>query len=192
MKRRRFEIDTRLLVAAVAALIAGLGFASVTRPPATVDVVTASGPVPPGVAVGSLSLTTTPMVGPTNVLLATDLESMGDHVLATGLADGDPLLVSLLRPPPGARHNTLGLTLKSEQAVHGHLEAGDTVAVYALRDELPPLRLASSVTVLAAGSNNGGLGSSDVAVLLAVDNRQALDLIRSTHEGSLYLVRLGR
>jgi hypothetical protein len=192
MKGRRFEIDLRLALAAVAALIAGLATAALTAPPSATDVVAADGPLPPGVVIGSLPTRTVPMVDPGPVLVAADLDGASDMVLTAPLADGDPILLSLLAEPPSARLDTIGLTLRSDRAVHGDLVAGDRVAVYALSEDASPRRLAPSVLVLDAEPGAGGLGSSDVALLLAVSDRQARDLIRGVDEGSLYLVKVDR
>jgi hypothetical protein len=192
VRGRRFELDLRIALAAIAALVAGLGTAALTAPPSTIDVVVADGPLPPGVAIGSLPTRAVPFVQPGPVLLAADLDAASGLVLTTPLANGDPVLLSLLAPPPSARLDTIGLTLRSDRAVHGDLVAGDRVAVYALRDDASPRRLAPSVLVLDAAPGAGGLGSSDVALLLAVSDRQARDLIRGVDEGSLYLVKVDR
>lgn len=192
MRARRFEIDLRLALAAALALVAGLATAALTAPPETTDIVVADGALPPGVALGSLPTRVVPTVDPGPVLLAADLEGAADLVLTAPLADGDPILQSLLVDPPSARLDTIGLTLRSERAVHGDLVAGDRVAVYALGDDTAPRRLAPSVLVLDADQGAGGFGTSDVAVLLAVSDRQARDLIRGVDEGSLYLVKVTR
>jgi hypothetical protein len=190
MRRPQLDVDVRLLTASVAALVAGLLVLSVTRAPATVEIVTAEAPLPPGVAIGTLPTGVARVVAPGGALLAADLEHMADLMLAAPLGPGDPILTSLLVPSAGDRKHVIGLTLRSEQAVHGHLVAGDTVAVYGTRDDLPPRRIATSVLVLAA--DPGTMGTGDVAVLLAVDDRLALDLIRTVHEQRIYLVRIGR
>lgn len=192
MKGRRFEVDLRLIAAAVAALIAGLAVAAATSPPPTVEIVTAASAVAPGVPLADLELETRETGDPGGALLASDLDAVADHVLIAPLEAGDPLLASLLAPPSDRHGTVIGLTLRSEQAVHGALRAGDTVAVYVTRDELPPRRLASSTLVLAATQGTAGLGSTDVSLLLAVDDRLARDLIRAQHEAQLYLVRVGR
>lgn len=190
MRRPRLDVDIRLLTASVAALVAGLLVLAVTRAPATVEIVTAAAPLPPGVAIGSLPTAVARVVEPGGALLAADLEHMADLTLAAALDPGDPILASLLVPPAADRRSVIGLTLRPEQAVHGRLVAGDTVAVYGTRDDLPPRRIASSVLVLDAGA--GVMSTGDVAVLLAVDDRLALDLIRTLHEQRVYLVRVGR
>jgi hypothetical protein len=191
-KGRRFELDLRQALAAGAALIAGLATAALTAPPATIDVIVADGPLPPGVAIAALPTRAVATVDPGPVLHAADLDAASTMVLSAPLAEGDPILLSLLVESPAARLDTIGLSLKSDRAVHGDLVAGDRVAVYALSEDASPRRLAPSVLVLDADAAAGGLGSSDVAVLLAVSDRQARDLIRGVDEGSLYLVKVDR
>jgi hypothetical protein len=190
MRRPRLDVDLRLLTASVAALVAGLLVLAVTRAPATVEIVTAAAPLPPGVAVGSLPTSVARVIEPGGALLAADLEQAADLTLAAPLEPGDPVLASLLIPSGADRQHVIGLTLRSEQAVHGRLVAGDTVAVYGTRDDMPPRRIAASVLVLDAEA--GVMSTGDVAVLLAVDERLALDLIRTLHEQYVYLVRVGR
>jgi hypothetical protein len=192
LTRRSIDVDGRLLAAAIAALAAGLLVLTLTRAPDTVEIVTASAPLPPGVAVGSLPTGVARVVDAGGALLAAELEAAAHFTLAARLDAGDPILRSLLVPPSGGRRHVIGLTLRSERAVHGDLVAGDTVAVYGTRDDLPPRRLSSSVLVLAADPGAGGMATGDVAVLLAVDDRLTLDLIRTVHEQSVYLVRTGR
>lgn len=188
---RRFEVDVRMLAASLAALVAGLAVLGMSRGPAEVEVVIAAAPLPSGVALGSLPLEVARVRDRSGALLASEVDVVADRTLAAPLAAGDLILESLLVGPTGDRRHAIGLTLSPEQAVHGDLVAGDTVAVYAVRDELPPMRLAAAVPVLSA-SSSGSFGSGDVAVLLSVDDRLAADLVRAVHRSSLYLVRVGR
>jgi hypothetical protein len=188
----RVRVDVRLVAAAAAALVAGGIVLALTRPPATVDIVTAAAALPPGVPLSELPLETTQVRDRSGALLAGELDLLSGWVLAAALGEGDPVLESLVVPPPAGRHDTIGLSLRSDRAVHGDLVPGDTVAVYATRDELAPLRLAPAVLVLAAGAAGGGLTSSDVAVLLAVDDRLASQIIRAAAASSIHLVRVGR
>jgi hypothetical protein len=188
---RRLEVDARMLAASLAALVAGLAVLGMSRGPAEVEVVIAAAPLPAGVALGGLPLEVTRVRDPSGALLASEVDAVADRTLAAPLGAGDLILESLLVGPTSDRRHAIGLTLRPEQAVHGDLVAGDTVAVYAVRDELPPMRLAAAVPVLSA-SSGGSFGSGDVAVLLSVDDRLAADLVRAVHRSSLYLVRVGR
>jgi hypothetical protein len=192
MMRFRLHVDLRLVSAAAAALVAGVVVLALTRPPSVVEVLTAAAPLPPGVPLADLPLEVASVHDRAGAVLAVDLDEILDRVLVAPLGAGDPILESLVAPPVTGGRDVIGLTLRPERAVHGDLVAGDTVAVYAMRDDFPPLRLATAVPVLAASSDVGGLGSSDVAVLLAVDHRLAAQLIRAVGESGIYLVRVGR
>lgn len=192
MTRPRLDVDLRLLGASLASLAAGLIVLFLTRGPATVETVVAARPLPPGVALGSLPLETVRVSDPGGAILSTDIATVAGMVLTAPLDTGDPILWSLLSEPEASRRNVIGLTLRPEQAVHGTLVAGDRVAVYAMRDDLPPHRLAPSVLVLSADAAGAGFGAGDVAVLLEVDERLTRQLVRSIHDLGVYLVKVNR
>lgn len=191
MRGLRLHVDLRLLLGAAAALVAAVTVLVLTRPPDTVEVVVAAEPLPPGVPLSALALEVRPVHQQSGALLAGRLDEVSAWVLVAPLSAGDPLLESLLAPPPARRHDVIGLSLPAERALHGELVAGDRVDVYGVEEEAT-VRLAASIPVLAAFISGGGLGGSDVAVLLAVDEAVAAALVEAAFTSDLYLVGSGR
>lgn len=188
---QRLQLDLRLVIAGVLALTAGLAVHAVTRPAPTIDAVVAAGPLPPGVPLADLPIATRPLPPDPGLLTIADLDGLSTHRLDAALAPGDPVLRSLLSAPEGAGHDVMGLTLDPAHAVQGALAPGDRIDVYAT-GIAGTERLASGVLVLDAVVGAGGLGGSDVSLLLAVDADLAAALVAASRSSELDLVRLGR
>ena len=188
---KRFQIDMRLIGAAVLALATGLGVHALTRPPAMVPVLVAAEDLAPGIPLSQLATEIRQLPAYPGLLTAATAESVGDHVLATRLTAGDPLLVSLLIPPRGTRSDIAAITLALEHAVQGDLVAGDLVDIYVSTAEATTL-LAEDVLIVSAVSTGDGFGSGEVSLLLAVDPRLASLLVEATNVGELDLVRKAR
>jgi hypothetical protein len=184
-------VDLRLAVAAILALAAGAGVPAVTRPAPQVEVLVAETPLPPGVRLADLPVTTRWMTPLPGLVPADQAAALADHSLAAALAPGDPLLSSLLMAPPADRPDVAALTLDPAHAVQGDLVAGDHIDVYVSRTGTTEL-LAPDVVVLAAAAGSGGLGGSDVSLLLAVDRDLARALIEAIHTAEVDLVRRPR
>lgn len=188
---KRFRLDLRLVIAGVLALVAGLTVHALTRPAPTIDAVVAAGPLPPGIPLAALPLSTQPMPLTPGLITTADLERLGDHSLTIALEAGRPLLDAALSSPSGTGLDVIGLTLDPAHAVQGALVPGDRVDIYATADE-GTFRLATGVLVLDAVAGAGGLGGTDVAMLLAVDDDLAMALVEAARGGQLDLVRLHR
>jgi Flp pilus assembly protein CpaB len=188
---KRIHIDVRLVAAAVLALIAGAGVHTLTQPVATIDVLVAAEAIPPGVRLGDLALTIASAPPLPGLVPADQAEVLADHSLGTALAPGDPLLTSLLVPPPGDRPDVAALTLDPAHAVQGDLIPGDRVDIYVSADGTTEL-LATDVLILAAATGTGGLEGGDTALLLAVDHDLAGRLVAAVHNAEVDLVRRGR
>lgn len=188
---RRLQVDLRLVFAGVLALAAGLGVHALTRPAPTVEAVVAAGPLPPGVPIADLPVATRSLPPDDGLLTRDDLAVMAGHSLATALDAGDPILRSLLVTPSGAGFDVMALTLDPAHAVQGALAPGDLVDIYATGIE-GTIRLATEVLVLDAVLGAGGLGGSDVSLLVAVDDDLAHTLVAAARAGELDLVRRGR
>ena len=188
---RRFDLDVRLVVAAVLALAAGAVVHAVTRPAPQIEVLTAETALPPGVRLADLPIISrrvTPMPG---LVPADRAGELAEYSLIEGLAAGDPLLASLLVAPPTSRPDVLALSLDPAHAVQGDLVAGDRIDIYISQAGGTEL-LASDVVVIAASTGAGGLGGGDTALLLAVDAALARDLVAAVHTAELDLVRRSR
>ena len=188
---KRFQIDLRLAGAAVLALVTGLGIHAVTRPPATVGVLVAAEDLAPGIPLSQLSTEIREFPEYPGLLTGVAAESLGDHVLSTRLAAGDPLLASLLIPRRGTRPDIAAITLSLEHAVQGDLAAGDLVDIYVTTTEATSL-LAEDVLIVSAVSTGDGFGSGEVALLVAVDPRLASLLLEAANGSALDLVRKAR
>jgi len=183
----RIRLDLRLVVAAALALFAGLGVMSITRPPARVSVLFAAEALPVGTPLGDLSLETRSVEPMDGLVLADQVEGIADWSLRVPLDPGAPLTAAVLEPPPGLLPDLVAVTLEPEHAVQGSLEAGDLVDIY-VTDEDGTRVLARSITVIAATLGAGGLGGSDVSLLLAVDDALAPQLIAALQTASIDLV----
>lgn len=188
---KRFRVDLRLVVAAGLALAAGAGVHALTRPAPQVEVLVAGAPLPPGVRLAELPIATRLMSPVPGLIAVADAALLGDHSLSAAIAQDDPVLASLLVPPPTEQPDVAALTLDPAHAVQGDLVAGDRVDIYATRDGVTEL-LAQDVLVLAAATGSGGLGEDDAALLLAVDRSLAAALVRATHTADIDLVRTSR
>lgn len=188
---KRIHVDMRLAGAAVLALIAGAGVHTLTRPVATIDVVVAAAALPPGVRLGDLELTIASAPPLPGLVPADQAESFADHTLGAALAAGDPLLMTLLVPPPGDRPDVAALTLDPAHAVQGDIVPGDRVDIYVSALGATEL-LAADVLVLAAATGSGGLEGGDTSLLLAVDEDLASRLVAAVHNAEIDLVRRGR
>ena len=188
---RRIQVDLRLAVAAILAVTAGAVVHAVTRPAPQVEVLVAEAALPPGVRLGDLPVVGRWMTPLPGLVPADRAASLADHSLGAALAPGDPLLASLLVAPPTDRPDVAALTLDPAHAVQGDLVAGDRIDVYVSRMGATEL-LAPDVLVLAAATGSGGLGGSDVSLLVAVDRDLARALVDAVHTAEIDLVRRPR
>ena len=188
---KRIQVDLRLAVAAILAVAAGAVVHAVTRPAPQVEVLVAEAPLPPGTRLGDLALAVRLMTPSPGLVLADQAASFADHSLAASLSPGDPILASLLIAPPADRPDVAALTLDAAHAVQGDLVAGDRIDVYVSRMGVTEL-LAPDVLVLAATTGSGGLGGSDVSLLVAVDQELAMALVEAVHTAEIDLVRRPR
>lgn len=187
---RRVQVDARLLVASLLALLAGGLVHSLTRPQPTVAVLVAAAPLAAGSRVADLDLTTRQVAAVAGFVPAAERDAFADHTLVAPLAAGDPLLTSLLTDRPGSRPDVVALTLDPAHAVQGDLTAGDRVDVYVSADGGTRL-LAGDVAVVSVAVDDR-LGGGDVALLLAVDQDTALTLVAAMRSSDLDLVRRPR
>jgi Flp pilus assembly protein CpaB len=194
--RAALRLDRRTLLGLLLAVGAGALVLVLTRPDSTVPVLVAEGPLPAGVPLGELPVGMRRLPDSAGLVEADSPDGLADWTLAAPLAEGEPLVPSLLRPPERrARPRVLALSLERDRAVLGELQAGDLVDVYVTTDPLdgPPVArlVAAGLYVIAAGPTPGGIaGSERVDLLLAVDDLLAIALVGARREGEIDLVRV--
>ncbi|MBP1632376.1 MAG: hypothetical protein H6Q11_664 [Acidobacteria bacterium] len=194
--RAALHFDRRTLLGLLLALGAGALVLVLTRPDSTVPVLVAEGPLPAGVPLEELPVGVRRLPDGEGLVEADSPAGLAGWTLAAPLAEGEPLLPSLLRPPERRdRPEVLALSLERDRAVLGELQAGDLVDVYVTPDSLDEpsaARLvAAGLHVVEAGPAPGGLaGSERIDLLLAVDDTLAAALVGARHEGEIDLVRV--
>lgn len=185
----RARLDLRLVAAAGLALIAGLVVLSLTQPPERISVLVAAEALPAGVPFESLALREE-AVEPLHGLVPSDRSSdLTGWSLSVPIEKGAPLTESVLSPPPGSLPDLIAVTLEPGHAVQGRLVAGDAVDIYVTDDSGTRL-LAESVAVIAAEIGSGGLAGGDVALLVAVDELLAPELVSAMRTAEIDLVRV--
>jgi len=192
------HFDRRTALALALALAAGIGVFTLTRPPTTVPVLVAEGPLPAGIPLEHLPVGVRRVPDAAGLVAGEDLASLSEWALVAPLEAGEPLLPSLLRAPERRTYpHVLALSLERDRAVLGDLQTGDLIDVYvtaAMTEGPAEARLvAASVYVVAAGPAPSGLGGEDrIDLLLAVNDSLAAALVGARAEGSLDLVRVSR
>ena len=188
--------DTRTLVGVGLAATAALLVLWLTRPAPTVPVLVAGSDLPAATPISELDLSVRHTADATGMVVGDSPGDLSDWVLAAPLAAGEPLLPSLLRPPEvQTAPNLLALEIDEAHAVLGRLDPGDRVDIYASTSPLgAPTEtrlIAHSVYVVDATVSDSSVGSSQVQLLLAVDDELAATLTAAMNGGDLDLVRVG-
>lgn len=179
-------------LAAVAAVLVLL----ITQPPATVPVLVAGTDLPAGSPLSELEVEVRQVESAAGLVAGGELGELGEWVLATPIAAGEPLLPSLLRPVEALNApDTIAIELDSAHAVLGQLSAGDRVDVFATtaRPGVPTetTLIASAIYVLEASTSDATAGPDKVELLLAVDRATARALTTAMHAGEIDLVKVG-
>jgi hypothetical protein len=188
---RRIRIDIRLVVAAGLALLTGVGIHAITQPPPAIPILIAATDLPPGVPLGELATEVRSMPPHPGLVPAAAAAEFAGHTLSVALAAGDPLLESVLVPPPGSRPDVAALTLDRAHAVQGELAAGDRIDIY-VSDPTGSSLLAQNVLVVSAAAASGGFDDGSVALLIAVDRPLTLRLLEAMQTAEIDLVRRAR
>ena len=188
--------DTRTLVGIGLAAVAALLVLWLTRPAPTVPVLVAGSDLPAATPISELDLSVRHTADATGMVVGDSPGDLSAWVLAAPLAAGEPLLPSLLRPPEvQTAPNLLALEIDEAHAVLGRLDPGDRVDIYASTSALgAPTEtrlIAHSVYVVDATVSDSSVGSSQVQLLLAVDDELAATLTAAMNGGDLDLVRVG-
>ena len=188
--------DARTLVGIGLAAAAALLVLWLTRPAPTVPVLVAGSDLPAATPISELDLSVRHTADATGMVVGDSPGDLSDWVLTAPLAAGEPLLPSLLRPPEvQTAPNLLALEIDEAHAVLGRLDPGDRVDIYASTSPLgAPTEtrlIAHSVYVVDATVSDSSVSSSQVQLLLAVDDELAATLTAAMNGGDLDLVRVG-
>ncbi len=126
------------------------------------------------------------------VLPASEIDALAGQLATRTIAAGDPILRTDLRPvvtEDGRR--AMSFPLAQANAVGGDLVVGDMVDVLVVTDDATRF-VAEAVPVLALPDGTpAGLvgGSSAWWVVLAVEDREALEIANGVENGTIYLLR---
>ncbi len=189
-------VAPRTLLGIGLAAVAAVLVLVVTQPPASVPVLVAGTDLPAGTPLSELEIEVRQVESSAGLVTGDELGELGDWVLASPIAAGEPLLPSLLRPVEAlAAPDTIAIQLDSAHAVLGQLSAGDRVDVFATtsRPGIPAetVLIATSIYVLEAGVTDATAGPDRVELLLAVDRSTARALTTAMHAGEIDLVKVG-
>jgi Flp pilus assembly protein CpaB len=187
----RLRLDRRRLIGIGLAMAAAVLALVATRPPATVDVFIAGRDLAAGAAIPPDAVRHRAVTDPTGlVTAATSLEGL---LLRSPVAEGEPLIPSLLRratapTPPVA----LGLEVPAASGVLGRLVPGDRVDVLLTDREAQTSVVARDVRVLEIAEDEGIGATLSMRVLLGTDRSTAALLAGASHRGDIDLIRVGR
>lgn len=188
--------DTRTLIGIGLASAAAVLVLVLTRPVPTVPVLVAGSDLPAGTPISELDLSVRHTADATGLVIGDSPGELSDWVLAAPLANGEPLLPSLLRPPDVQdAPDLLAVELDEARAVLGRVDPGDRVDIYATTsrpgEPIDTRLIASSVFVVDAGISDSAPGGGRVQLLLAVNDDLAQRLTAAMNGGDLDLVRVG-
>ena len=189
-------IDRRMVVGAILAAVAALGVLVVTRPPERIPVLVAGSDLVVGRPLGEMEVEVRYVASSTGLVVGDSLGELEEWSLRVPLAEGEPLVPSLMQPPELlASPNVIALSLAAENAVLGRLVPGDEVDVYVtatngIGSESITEMVASNVYVVEAFVPESSIDRGRVNVLLAVTDDLAARLASASHIGDIDLVRV--
>ncbi len=191
MKQLLERVDRRTWLGIALAATAALLTLSISKPAPTVDVVFAGEDLPAGVRLADLTLVTRQLPASFGMLNEQDLDAVGEWTLAEPIGQDEPVLPSLLRAPALAENPDLfALAVDPSHAVLGRISAGDYVDVYVTwRDDDITTRIAESLYVVEARTEDDGFGDGEVQMLLAVDRDRAELLTHAVRTGDVDIVK---
>lgn len=190
------SIDRRKVAGGILAAIAALGVLQVTKPPDRIPVLVAASALEAGQPLSDLDIAIRHVGSADGMIVGDSVGDLADWSLRVPLAEGEPLIASLLQAPELVTNpNVIALSLAAENAVLGRLVAGDKVDVYVTSatgfdSEAATELLASSVYIVEAVVSDSPVDRGRVNVLLAVDDELAGRLAAASHEGEIDFVRV--
>jgi Flp pilus assembly protein CpaB len=189
-------IDRRTALAIAAGFASALLVLALTAPPSLTAVLVADGPLPAGTALGDLPVTYRNVDNTDGLIVGSDIGELADWTLVTPLAEGEPLLVSLIQPPQQVTApQQMALAIPATQAVLGEIQAGDTVDILVTRSagvgsEATTEVLARDVYVISAVLAESTAFGDELRLLLAVTDQLAVDLANASYAGNLDLIKV--
>lgn len=189
------SVDRRMIAGGILAAIAALGVLQITKPPDLLPVLVAGSGLPAGRPLADLDVDVRYVESTVGLVTGDSVGELADWSLRVPLAEGEPLVVSLLRPPELVSFpNIVALSLDGENAVLGRLTGGDRVDVYvthiAFDSEPTTELLAAGVYIVDAFVSESSVDRGRVNVLLAVDDSLAAQIVSGVRTGAIDLVRL--
>lgn len=190
------SVDRRMIVGGILAAIAALGVLQITQPPQRVPVLVAGAELPAGRPLGALDIEIRYVESATGLVSGDSVGDLAEWSLRVPLAEGEPLIGSLLQPPELVEFpNVIALSLDGAHAVLGRLAAGDRVDVYVTMDggfdtDSRTELLATDVYVVDVVASESSVDRGRVNLLLAVDDDLAGLIVSATRTGGIDLVRV--
>jgi Flp pilus assembly protein CpaB len=190
------SIDRKRIAGLVLAAIAALLVLLLTQPPDRIPVLIASADIPPGQALTADDVTVRYVESADGLVEGSTLGDLASWSLRAPIAEGEPLVPSLLQPPELLdAPNVIALSLDASHAVLGRLVSGDRVDVYVTvgnglgEDPLTQL-VATGVFVVEVRPGGEGLNADRVNLLLAVNQDLAHTIAGAGRSGAVDLVRV--
>jgi hypothetical protein len=190
------RIDRRMVIGAVLAAVAALGVLVLTKPADRVPVLVAGTDLVAGRPLADMDINIRYVESSAGLVVGDTVGDLEEWSLRVPLAEGEPLIGSLLQPPELlASPNVIALSLAAENAVLGRLVAGDMVDVYmtdtsGIDSVATTALIASDVYVVETVMPESSIDRGRVNVLLAVDDLLAAQLASASHSGDIDLVRV--
>ena len=189
-------IDRRTALALAAGFASALLVLALSAPPSLTAVLVADGPLPAGTALGDLPVTYRNVDNADGLIVGSDIGELADWTLVTPLTEGEPLLVSLIRPPQQiTAPQQMALAIPATQAVLGEIQAGDSVDILVTRtagvgSDATTEVLARDVYVISAVLAESTAFGDELRLVLAVTDQLAVDLANASYAGDLDLIKV--
>ncbi|GBE25492.1 hypothetical protein BMS3Bbin02_01778 [bacterium BMS3Bbin02] len=189
-------IDRRTALALAAGFASALLVLALSAPPSLTAVLVADGPLPAGTALGDLPVTYRNVDNADGLIVGSDIGELADWTLVTPLTEGEPLLVSLIRPPQQiTAPQQMALAIPATQAVLGEIQAGDSVDILVTRtagvgSDATTEVLARDVYVISAVLAESTAFGDELRLILAVTDQLAVDLANASYAGDLDLIKV--
>jgi len=125
------NVDRRMILGGILAAIAAFGVLQMTKPPERLPVLVAGSDLAAGRPLGEMDIDVRYVESDTGLVAGDSVGDLADWSLRVPLAEGEPLVTSLMQPPELViSPNVIALSLPAENAVLGRLVAGDHVDIY--------------------------------------------------------------
>ena len=159
-----------------------------------VEVLAVAADTPPGTPVGQLATTVVSLAvdDPDAVHLVTPARlgaELSGTVTTTRLATGDLLRAGDLRPATDHSRAAMSVPIDASRAVAGGIAAGDVVDVLAEVDDVVVVIVGDAEVLDVATGGEGFASGSSLAIVLSVDEDDAIALSTAMRDSELDIVR---